>query len=77
MKLYDREQIENLKKRYEELWWDRKIIWEWTLLDEYLFFWEWLKFCIARDHYLNERSSCYKVNFYKKLPKKYENLLYI
>ena len=70
-KLYDSSIVWKYIELYEKNWWmfEAKT---WSLLDEYILYWNWLKYTLILEHYLNERSSCYIVKQFKKLPEKYE-----
>lgn len=70
MKYYTTEAVKDLLQKYEEHWWTY-LVKDWCLLDEYLCFWNWLKYSVIQEHYLNERSSTYTIRMFKKLPKKY------
>ena len=71
MKLFEPKIVKDYIELYEKYWWTF-IQKEWWLLDEYVFFWNNLKYTVLIEQYLNERSSCYKIRQFKKLPKKYE-----
>lgn len=67
--------IDYLYNQYESRWWEC-IVRNWNLLDEYLFYWEWLKFTLLLEQYVGSNSSKYKVRQFKKLPKKYEKYFF-
>ena len=72
MTTYTYKAVEDLKNRYLDLN-GSFLTKDWGLLDNYLFFWEGLKYTVCLEVYLNERSSAYTIRHFKKLPKKYSD----
>ena len=68
--IYTQGAVDELTARHTAKGWDI-ISREGSLLDNYLLFWEGLKYTVILERPLNEWSSWYTIKMFKKLPKKY------
>jgi len=60
---------------YEKKWWDC-IIKEWSLLDNRVYYWDWLKYTVILEKPLWSNCSGCTIRKYIKLPKKYEDYFF-
>ena len=69
------EYINRLEDEYIKRWWDY-IQKSWSLIDNYCFYWDWLRYTVLLEKYENERCSSYIKRRFRKLPKKYEKFFF-
>ena len=67
--------INYLQDRYIEKWGDY-IMKEWILLDNYCFFWRWLKYILILETHLYTNAGSFIIKRFNKLPKKYEKMFF-
>ena len=76
MSLYSCSYIENLINKYINKGGEMYTINEGCLgYGDIILFGEGLKTCIVNEIYINPWSSGHKIRFYKKMPKKYQDIL--
>lgn len=60
---------------YEKKWWD-VIIKEWSLLDNRVYYWDWLKYTVILEKPIWCNNSWVTIRKFKRLPKKYEDYFF-
>lgn len=77
MKIYTNywDTVNYFMKIYQNKWWDC-IERQWSLIDNLCFYWDWLKYTVILERYLNSNCSWFTITKYNKLPKKYEKFFF-
>lgn len=77
MKIYTNywDVVNYLDRIYEKKWWNFISRW-WSLLENRVYYWDWLKYTVILEKYLDSNLSWFTIRKYIKLPKKYEDYFF-